>query len=275
MIRNLLLAAAFAAPLVAAEEPKAYREDDDAIELMKSLGIVAVRGTPTVAPPGQVIDGKRPDRVDIVRGAVANDPVIAIEFAGPATTDKVLASAATAIAGFKFLGRVSITNVPSFRQTKDLTVHVDGLGPITGDVAWGGNWFFLVNQHGQDLQLANVERLTEVSWRIRQAVNTVAPHVDHIELCTANRNFVLCPGKAYDRSPCGTGTSAKLACLAADGKLAPGELWRQESITGSVFEASYHPDGGGIRPTITGRAWVNAHGRLLLDPTDPFVHGIA
>jgi 4-hydroxyproline epimerase len=171
-------------------------------------------------------------------------------------------------------GRVSIANVPSYRQTKDLTVHVEGLGPITGDVAWGGNWFFIVNHHGQDLQLANVEHLTGVSWRIRQAVNAVAPHVDHIELCAANRNFVLCPGKAYDRSPCGTGTSAKLACLAADSKLAPGEVWRQESIVGSFFDATYQPDGDRIRPTITGRAWVNAHGRLLLDPADPFVHGI-
>ena len=115
---------------------------------------------------------------------------------------------------------------------------------------------------------------TRLAWRIRQAVNKVAPQVDHIELCRGNRNFVLCPGKAYDRSPCGTGTSAKLACLAADKKLAEGEIWHQESIVGSVFEATYQHDGDRIRPTIKGRAWVNAHGRLLLDPSDPFIHGI-
>ncbi|MBL8239815.1 MAG: proline racemase family protein [Bryobacterales bacterium] len=171
-------------------------------------------------------------------------------------------------------GSVSIANVESYRKTKGLTVEVEGLGPVTGDVAWGGNWFFIANDHGQRLELAEVERLTEVSWRIRQAVNRVAPEVDHVELCVGNRNFVLCPGKAYDRSPCGTGTSAKLACLAADGKLRPGEVWRQESIVGSVFEGTYAWAGERVRPTIKGRAWVSAHGKLLLDPADPFMHGI-
>ena len=171
-------------------------------------------------------------------------------------------------------GQVTIANVPSYRAARDVTVQVPGLGPITGDIAWGGNWFYIVNHALLPLEVANVEALTGVAWRIRQAVNTVAPQVDHIELCTGNRNFVLCPGKAYDRSPCGTGTSAKLACLAADGKLAPGEVWRQESIVGSVFEATYQPDGDAIRPRITGQAWISAHGKLILDPTDPFVHGI-
>jgi len=177
-------------------------------------------------------------------------------------------------AAFHEDGSVSITNVPSYRQAKDVTVQVEGLGSITGDIAWGGNWFFLVNDHGQDIRLDNVERLTDVAWRIRQAVNATGSPVDHIELFQGNRNFVLCPGKAYDRSPCGTGTSAKLACLAADGKLAPGETWRQESIVGSVFEGTYQTEGSYIRPTITGRAWISAHGKLILDPTDPFVNGI-
>lgn len=171
-------------------------------------------------------------------------------------------------------GQVSIANVLSYRHAKAVTVNVGGVGLVTGDVAWGGNWFYIVNHHGQNLELANVEELTDVAWQIRKAVNAVAPQVDHIELCTGNRNFVLCPGKAYDRSPCGTGTSAKIACLAADGKLAPGEIWHQESIVGSVFEGTYQTEGGKIRPTIKGRAWINAHGRLLLDPADPFIHGI-
>jgi len=177
-------------------------------------------------------------------------------------------------------GRVSIGNVPSYRYLKAVTVSVDGLGPVTGDVAWGGNWFFLVSDHGQSLELGNVDRLTDVTWRIRQALRTAGvtgaegAEIDHIELFAGNRNFVLCPGKAYDRSPCGTGTSAKLACLAADGKLAPGEIWRAESIVGSVFEGTYQTEGAYIRPTITGRAWISAHGRLILDPSDPFVHGI-
>ncbi|MSV31997.1 MAG: hydroxyproline-2-epimerase [Bryobacterales bacterium] len=177
-------------------------------------------------------------------------------------------------------GRVSIGNVPSYRYRKGVTVAVDGLGTVTGDVAWGGNWFFLVSEHGQQLALANVDRLTDVTRRIRLALESngvtgaEGAEIDHVELFAGNRNFVLCPGMAYDRSPCGTGTSAKLACLAADGKLAPGEVWRAESIVGSVFEGSYETDGGSIRPTITGRAYISAHGRLILDPGDPFVHGI-
>lgn len=177
-------------------------------------------------------------------------------------------------------GRVSIENVPSYRYLKGVTVLVDGLGEVSGDVAWGGNWFFLIEERGWELDLANVSLLTEVTWRIRQALDANGvtgadgAEIDHIELFAGERNFVLCPGKAYDRSPCGTGTSAKLACLAADGKLAPGEVWRAESIVGSIFEGTYQTEGSYIRPTITGRAWISAHGRLILDPSDPFVHGI-
>jgi len=140
-------------------------------------------------------------------------------------------------------GSVSVANVPSYRKAKGVTVDVPGIGKITGDVAWGGNWFFLVEQHGQTLDRANVEKLTDFTWRIRQSVNAQGyPEVDHVELFgppqtkgAHSRNFVLCPGKAYDRSPCGTGTSAKLTCLADDGKLLEGEAWVQESILGSKF----------------------------------------
>jgi 4-hydroxyproline epimerase len=179
-------------------------------------------------------------------------------------------------------GSVSVRNVPSYRKAKDVTIDVPGLGPITGDVAWSGNWFFLVANHGLDLTLANVDALTDASWRIRNAINSQGfPEVDHVELfgppadpANHSRNFVLCPGKAYDRSPCGTGTSAKLACLHADGKLSQGQIWRQESIIGSVFSGSVEPDGDSLIPTITGRAWVNAEATLLLDDSDPFRDGI-
>ncbi len=178
---------------------------------------------------------------------------------------------------------VTVRNVPSFRKAKNVTVQVPGIGPVTGDVAWSGNWFFLVPDHGQALTLENVEALTTLSWQIRQAVNAQGyPEVDHVELfgppadpANHSRNFVLCPGKAYDRSPCGTGTSAKLACLHADGKLAPGQEWRQESIIGSVFTGSVGVAADGqVITSITGRAWVNAEATLLLDETDPFRHGI-
>jgi len=181
-------------------------------------------------------------------------------------------------------GKVTVQNVPSWRRQKGVSVEVPGLGRVTGDVAWGGNLFFLVENHGQVLEIENVEALTDASWRIRQAVNAQGfPDVDHVELFgpaaspARARNFVLCPGKAYDRSPCGTGTSAKLACLAADGKLAEGEPWVQESIVGSRFEASYQwldRASGKVSPRISGTAFITAESTLLLDERDPFCWGI-
>jgi proline racemase len=183
------------------------------------------------------------------------------------------------------MGEVSVVNVPSWRAKKSVRVDVPGIGVIEGDVAWGGNWFFLVQNHGQQLALARTERLTEFSWRVRQAVNSQGfPEVDHVELFgpaqaagADSRSFVLCPGKAYDRSPCGTGTSAKLACLAADGKLEEREVWVQESIIGSTFKGSFiwlDRAAGKVTPRITGTAFVNAESSLLLDECDPFCWGI-
>jgi 4-hydroxyproline epimerase len=183
--------------------------------------------------------------------------------------------------------RVTVENVASYRHAAAVSVPVEGVGGITGDVAWGGNWFFLVGEHGQKLEIANVERLTDFTWRIREALNrhgitgAGGQEIDHIELfgpprdpSAHSRNFVLCPGKAYDRSPCGTGTSAKLACLFADGKLQEGQIWRQESIVGSVFEGSVRVDGENIIPRITGSAYVTGEAELILNPDDPFRAGI-
>jgi 4-hydroxyproline epimerase len=182
---------------------------------------------------------------------------------------------------------VTVENVASHRHAAGVAVSVEGIGSIIGDVAWGGNWFFLVSEHGQELELANVERLTDFTWRIRVALaqNDITgagkQEIDHIELfgpphdpSAHSRNFVLCPGKAYDRSPCGTGTSAKLACLFADGTLKEGEIWRQESIVGSIFEGSVRKDADKIIPRITGSAYVQAEATLLLDDWDPFRMGI-
>jgi len=159
---------------------------------------------------------------------------------------------------------------------------VPGIGSVTGDVAWGGNWFFLVEDPGAPLEVSNIEKLTDLGRRIRDAVNAHGfPETDHVGLFgpahdeRANaRNFVLCPGNAYDRSPCGTGTSAKLACLAADGKLAEGETWVQESIIGSMFAGKYRKIGSEIIPIIAGTAHVNAEATILLDENDPFCWGI-
>jgi proline racemase len=182
-------------------------------------------------------------------------------------------------------GEVSVVNVPSWRAKKSVRIDVPGIGPVTGDVAWGGNWFFLIEQHGEDLALANVEKLTEFCWRVRQAVNAQGfPEIDHVELFgppsvrgAHSRNFVQCPGKAYDRSPCGTGTSAKLACLAMDGKLEAGAAWVQESIIGSTFTGRFDwldRAQGKVAPVITGTAFVNAEITQVLDKEDPFCWGI-
>lgn len=191
-------------------------------------------------------------------------------------------------------GSVSLESVPSYRTEKGVELTLPSDLAVTGDIAWGGNWFFLCADHGEEVGLHNVERLTALSWEIRRALSETWPEIDHVELFgppgnpeNDSRSFVLCPGGAYDRSPCGTGTSAKLACLWADGKLPEGQIWRQESVIGSVFEGSVTPlpsdngesgspllGPGAIIPTITGRAWVNAEATLLLDETDPFCWGI-
>ena len=183
-------------------------------------------------------------------------------------------------------GSVTITNVPSFRHAKGVKVDVPGLGLVSGDIAWGGNWFFLIEQHGQRIALEHVDALTDYTWRVRQALDAEKIRgaeggvIDHIELFAPtptahSRNFVLCPGKAYDRSPCGTGTSAKIACLAADGKLAEGEIWKQESVIGSTFTASYRKlENGKVQPLITGMAYVVAESTFIFDKRDPFTWGI-
>jgi 4-hydroxyproline epimerase len=183
--------------------------------------------------------------------------------------------------------RVTIHNVPAYRHRAGVTVEVPGHGAVTGDVAWGGNWFFLSGDHPFMLDKSAVDELTAFARSIRKALAAAGvggangAEIDHIELFTgahdsanSGRNFVLCPGGAYDRSPCGTGTSAKMACLAADGKLASGQIWRQEGILGTVFEGSIRIEGGKVMPSITGSAWVTAEATLLFDPDDPFRLGI-
>jgi 4-hydroxyproline epimerase len=176
-------------------------------------------------------------------------------------------------------GEVTVGNVPSYRSAKDVAVEVEGHGLIHGDIAWGGNWFFLTYDKPCDLELHNIEQLTGYTWRIRQALAAQHPEIDHIEVFAKStradgKNFVLCPGKAYDRSPCGTGTSAKLACLYADGKLKEGEVWRQESIIGSIFEGSFHLRDGQLLPLIKGSAYITADTQLIFDEQDPFQWGI-
>ena len=188
-------------------------------------------------------------------------------------------------------GSVTVRNVPAYRYKHAVALDVPGYGRVHGDIGWGGNWFFLVADHGQQLDFSRVDALTEFTWAMRRALGEQGitgkdgAEIDHIELFADSpkpgidsRNFVLCPGKAYDRSPCGTGTSAKVACLAAAGELEPGKVWRQESIVGSVFEASYERDAGlpagQVVPTIRGHAYVSGQGTLLFGADDPFAYGL-
>jgi 4-hydroxyproline epimerase len=188
-------------------------------------------------------------------------------------------------------GTVTVENVTSYRYRQGVGIDVPGYGPVTGEIAWGGNWFFLVENAPVELVPANRDALTEYTWAIRCALRDQGvtgaggEEIDHVELFTSasrpgmhSRNFVLCPGKAYDRSPCGTGTSAKLACLAADGKLAPGQVWRQEGILGTWFEGSYrlrNGTAGEVIPSITGSAFITSESKLILQPGDPFPAGIS
>jgi 4-hydroxyproline epimerase len=186
-------------------------------------------------------------------------------------------------------GRVTVANVPSYRHAKAVAVEVPGWGTVTGDVAWGGNWFFLIEGQGPAVERGELESLMEFTWAVRQALGRAGVtgadgmEIDHVEVfgpfpdaeVADSRNFVMCPGRQFDRSPCGTGTSAKLACLFADGKLAPGGVWRQAGILDTVFEGRVLPLGGGrVEPHVTGSAFVTAEAELILNPDDPFREGI-
>jgi len=184
-------------------------------------------------------------------------------------------------------GRVAVDNVESYRVSKGIAVDVAGHGTVTGDVAWGGNWFFITSDTPAPLTLANQRELTTYTEAIRAGLECQGitgadgEEIDHIEINGPDRetgadgrNFVLCPGMAYDRSPCGTGTSAKVACLAADGKLAPGQVWHQAGVLGSIFEATYQPGTRGVLPRITGSAHITQEGTILIDEADPLAWGI-
>ncbi|MEN9564584.1 MAG: hypothetical protein RIR73_2828 [Chloroflexota bacterium] len=184
----------------------------------------------------------------------------------------------------EYPNKVSVQNIPSYRHLTHVPVIVDGK-TIYGDVAYGGNWFFLCHDHGLEVNMQNLEALTDFSWRVREQLTANGitgangAEIDHVELFAStpeadSKSFVLCPGKAYDRSPCGTGTSAKLACLYGDGKLQVGQIWKQQSVVGSIFEGSIQIQDNRIIPTITGEAWVMSEGTILVDERDPFGKGI-
>ena len=251
-------------PLVGALLVKPHRSDCElGVIFFNNVGYLGMCGHGTI---GLIASLK--DRGDLAPGEVKIDTPV-----GP--VEAILSSQ----------GEISVANVASYRAARGLAVDVPGIGSVVGDVAWGGNWFFLVSEHDQIIDLKHVDALTDFTCRVRAAINAQGhPKVDHVELFAPSaqpgvhsRNFVLCPGKAYDRSPCGTGTSAKLACLAADGRLMEGDAWVQESLIGSTFVGRYRwldRAKGEIVPTITGTAHVTGESLLRLDPQDPFCWGI-
>lgn len=184
-------------------------------------------------------------------------------------------------------GSVVVHNVLSYRYRAAVPVDVPGIGRLEGDIAWGGNWFFLVGDHPFELKLSRHAELVAATQSIRKTLSDSGitgkngALIDHIELFglpenpeNSSRNFVLCPGASFDRSPCGTGTSAKMACLYADGKLAEGEIWRQEGFLGTHFVGSVEARGDAVLPTIRGRAWISGEATLIFDRDDPFTGGI-
>jgi len=189
-------------------------------------------------------------------------------------------------------GSVTVENVASYRYKANVSVDVPSYGEVVGDIGWGGNWFFLVDVNdvddGPEVIAENIGELTRFSSAISQALTdhgvtgADGEKVDHVEVfgsptsgVSDSRSFVLCPGLQYDRSPCGTGTSAKLACLYADGKLKEGEIWRQASILNTVFECRVEPiDNNRVIPFVTGSAYVNSEATLIIQEQDPFKHGI-
>ena len=184
-------------------------------------------------------------------------------------------------------GSVTIRNVPAYRYAANVKVDVPGYGAVVGDISWGGNWFFCVKEPASKVTYENRAELDHFSMAIRHALDeqkitgAEGGEIDHVELYGSptieganSKNYVLCPGGAYDRSPCGTGTSAKLACLYADGKLAEDQIWRQESIIGSYFDGYVKIIDGQIIPHIKGSAYVTAETTLIFDPRDPFQMGI-
>jgi 4-hydroxyproline epimerase len=184
-------------------------------------------------------------------------------------------------------GSISVDNVLSYRYRAAVPVEVSGIGRLVGDIAWGGNWFFLIGDHPFELKTSCHMELVAATRAIRSALadsgitGRDGAFIDHIELFgkpehhgNSSRNFVLCPGASFDRSPCGTGTSAKMACLYADGKLSEGQVWHQEGLLGTHFTGTIRAQGEAILPTIQGRAWITGESVLIFDNGDPFAGGI-
>ncbi|MFW6692287.1 proline racemase family protein [Streptomyces sp. MAR4 CNX-425] len=192
---------------------------------------------------------------------------------------------------------VTFRNVPSFALELDAAVEVPGLGRVTYDMAYGGNFYAILPADSLGIPFAKAEkqRMLDVGLAIMAAVNEQRRPVHpadpgiagckHVQLTAppagggadARNAMVIHPGW-FDRSPCGTGTSARMAQLYARGELALGADFVNESLLGTLFTGRLEEETavGGVRaqiPAVTGRAWITGMGQYLLDPEDPFPAG--
>ncbi|MGI9177053.1 MAG: proline racemase family protein, partial [Pirellulales bacterium] len=177
--------------------------------------------------------------------------------------------------------------VPPRRIHRGLAVDCGSGQTVTGDVATSGLWFYLCRDHGIAVTPAEIPRLTDLAWTIRRGLEARGitgdggEIIDHIVLLgppstsgNDGKAFVLCPDGAFDRSPCGTGTSALVGCLHEDGLLAEGRTWRQESVLGGIYEARVRREGEILVPTVRGQAWITAESELRFAIDDPYRTGL-
>ena len=199
----------------------------------------------------------------------------------------------------RYVDKVMLTNVPSFLAMPEVVVECPELGELVVDIAYGGNFYAIIEPQKNyrdmaDLSASQIQRLSpELRRRLRALVEPVHPldatirGVSHIlwtgqptRLGAHARNAVFYGEKAIDRSPCGTGTSARMAQLAAKGRLKPGDAFIHESIIGSLFEGSVAAatrigDVPAIVPTIGGWARTTGYNTILVDDRDPFWKGFS
>ena len=192
--------------------------------------------------------------------------------------------------------KVTLTNVPSFSYQLDQTVEVPGYGKIKYDMAFGGNFYEIIpiDRVGIDFKRENGQKFLTAGLAISDAINQQNRpiHPENPDIAVCHHIDFIAPGKNslhwknamaihpgwFDRSPCGTGTSARLAQMVARGEFKDTDVLINESWIGSQFEGRIkeHTSVAGldaIVPTVTGRAWVMGEATWLLDPTDPFPNG--
>lgn len=197
----------------------------------------------------------------------------------------------------QFVEEVKLTNVPAFLHSEGLTAHVEGLGEVSVDVAYGGNFYAIVDPQPAFRDMADHSAGDLLRWSpiLRQALNQkyTFQHPEKPEISGLShilwtgkptrpeataRNAVFYGDKAIDRSPCGTGTSARMAQWAAKGRLAEGDSFVHESIIGSMFKGRVEGTATvagkpAIIPSIAGWARVTGYNTIFIDDRDPFAHG--